>query len=434
MGKRRAQQLSDRPSTKPLLSISDEMEAKEALILEIRRHIKAKLLTSKDHGKTKTELDNVLRLPKGLLKNIDDACHWKPGFFTAKYNKKFAFMAVWKSTLNESFASLSSETLAEVMATSSTDQPSSSSAALPLSIDPSSSSTPPVTKLKEEIRGVHKGLTSILASHFKSDTGQSLKNEVFGLFKTAMSEATNYCQEMTFLLQATMLKFATTPSPDWYNGELKYLSASDLVPVAALRHSDELSREMTFFALPPPTRALADDLFSIGHIQYLFSSTFGKTQASTKTNRPVWSYLDVDVTTRRPDLGIMTSELRSIYNNKMETNVQNLLSGKSFKTMLRYLLRLLLRLWLAPQREKRHHDAKANAAAAKAAKTKEVEVNEVRQLKKQWSHVRTALRRQEWQLAKDKTKGSFNNVKQQGYDSRISHLKSVLVRCQAGND
>ncbi|ORX47522.1 hypothetical protein DM01DRAFT_1141383 [Hesseltinella vesiculosa] len=229
------------------------------------------------------------------------------------------------------------------------------------------------------------------------------------------------------------------------------MSASDLVPVAAFRHPDELGREMTFSALPPPARALTDDLFSIGHIQYLFSSTFSKTRASTKANRPVWSYLDVDVTTRRPDLGIMTSELRSIYNNKMETSIQNLLSGKTFRTMLRYLLRLLLRVFitfpvpnmsnlyiaatlethrlrLAPQREQRHHDAKAKAAATKAENIKAVEVNQARQLKKQWSHVRIALRRQEWQLAKDKTKASFTGMKQHGYDARISHLKSVMVR------
>ncbi|ORX51270.1 hypothetical protein DM01DRAFT_1375534 [Hesseltinella vesiculosa] len=128
MGKRRSQQLSDRPSTKPLLSINDETEAKVALILEMQRYIKAKLLNAKDHGKTKTEMDNVLRLPKGLLENIDDTCRWKPGSFTAKHNKKIAFMQVWKSTLKESFASLSSE----AMTTASTLQASYSSAASPL--------------------------------------------------------------------------------------------------------------------------------------------------------------------------------------------------------------------------------------------------------------------------------------------------------------
>ncbi|ORX46333.1 hypothetical protein DM01DRAFT_1386297 [Hesseltinella vesiculosa] len=94
--------------------------------------------------------------------------------------------------------------------------------------------------------------------------------------------------------------------------------------------------------------------------------------------------------------------------------------------MVRYLLRLLFRLHLAPNREQRYHAAKIMAANENAAKREIVRQSKSKQLKGRRNHVRNALRKQKWELEKKSKQNKLSNRQGDGYHKRIEYLQSVL--------
>ncbi|ORX42941.1 hypothetical protein DM01DRAFT_1340930 [Hesseltinella vesiculosa] len=372
MGRKRAAQNDGTKSNKkPLLILDNENAAKNALVAEFELYVKRRLLDTKPE-KLKTELMSKTKVPRGIVASIE---HFGSKFRSLKN------IDVWHEFIRTSFNNLASQVPAEVSSTS--EKPSSSTVG---------------SLRKEEIRSCHKSLTSILVPLIRNDN--DLQSTIFATIKNTMQAVTQYSQDMAALVQASIIKFVTTPEADWYSSVPLPTKAIDLVPSFAWRENTILN-DGYLPGLPPPDKPLASKLFDLRHIQHLKSCHY-----------------DDDWTpgTISP---LVTTSLQAIYNNKLETDLKNLFNGPSFKKMVRYVLRLLLRLHLAPLREQRYHAAKAKAANEKAKKIE-------KQLKSKWNGVRNALRRQQWELQKKTEKIKLSDHQLQGYEARIGHLTKVL--------
>ncbi|ORX43343.1 hypothetical protein DM01DRAFT_1350049 [Hesseltinella vesiculosa] len=94
--------------------------------------------------------------------------------------------------------------------------------------------------------------------------------------------------------------------------------------------------------------------------------------------------------------------------------------------MLRYVIRLLLRLHLAPTREQRYHAAKANFSKLKTAKREADKQSKSKQLKGQWNNARNAMRKQQWELNKKDSMNKLSDHQRQKYHARIDYLRGVV--------
>ncbi|ORX60351.1 hypothetical protein DM01DRAFT_1332509 [Hesseltinella vesiculosa] len=412
MGRKRAAQNDGTKSNKkPLLILDNENAAKNALVAEFELYVKRRLLDTKPE-KLKTELMSKTKVPRGIVASIEQQCNWNAGNFGSKF-RSLKNIDVWHEFIRTSFNNLASQVPAEVSSTS--EKPSSSTVGV------ASSSSKPSSLRKEEIRSCHKSLTSILMPLIRNDN--DLQSTIFATIKNTMQAVTQYSQDMAALVQASIIKFVTTPEADWYSSVPLPTKAIDLVPSFAWRENTILN-DGYLPGLPPPDKPLASKLFDLRHIQHLKSCHYGRCQQSNANNL-VWTSLDDDWTpgTISP---LVTTSLQAIYNNKLETDLKNLFNGPSFKKMVRYVLRLLLRLHLAPLREQRYHAAKAKAANEKAKKIEAVYQSKQKQLKSKWNGVRNALRRQQWELQKKTEKIKLSDHQRQGYEARIGHLTKVL--------
>ncbi|ORX43313.1 hypothetical protein DM01DRAFT_1378798 [Hesseltinella vesiculosa] len=122
----------------------------------------------------------------------------------------------------------------------------------------------------------------------------------------------------------------------------------------------------------------------------------------------------------------MTSNVRSVYHNKLDTSFKNILAGKSFVKMTRYLVRLLLRLWLAPTREQRHTNMKKSFAKKKRDNACALHDDPAKKMKALYCNTRNALRRKAKEMSKKRSRGALNERQQAGFDRRMSNLQEKM--------
>lgn len=119
-----------------------------------------------------------------------------------------------------------------------------------------------------------------------------------------------------------------------------------------------------------------DTLLSQGHLEHLYSHFLGsKRQQDNHDNKhPVWSVADSILRDGSDTNSIMKSPdgLTMSVNTclrELATNINNVWNGSIFDKSLDYLLRILLRLHLAPERECRYWEGKRDAAIQKKCLT-----------------------------------------------------------------
>ncbi|ORX42777.1 hypothetical protein DM01DRAFT_1400564 [Hesseltinella vesiculosa] len=410
MGRKRSTQMEDtRSTTKPALTITSTEEAIEALNTQIKHFLTDQLRKHKDRDKLKADLLGKQRLPKGLLLNIDQLCGKTAPWFAPKYHKRFHFLDTWRGYINHHYDELAAMIPAPTASSSKTTSPSQ----------------PTKPTQKEEIRVAHKSLRQILLPAI-NESPEALSN-VLSTIKDARIAVTKYSRDMFTLLHTSVLKYATNPNADWYTSASVpgRVTVSNLLPSFAQRNLDQV-KDGQFSTLPPPTSSSCNDVFGIQHIQYLYSSHFGHTRESTKTSHPNWSHLAVDWSFDPPSKW-MTSNVRSVYHNKLDTSFKNILAGKSFVKMTRYLVRLLLRLWLAPIREQRHTNMKKSFAKKKRDNACALHDDPAKKMKALYCNTRNALRRKAKEMSKKRSRGALNERQQAGFDRRMSNLQEKMV-------
>ncbi|ORX49764.1 hypothetical protein DM01DRAFT_1393760 [Hesseltinella vesiculosa] len=309
MGRKRSTQMEDtRSTTKPALTITSTEEAIEALNTQIKHFLTDQLRKHKDRDKLKADLLGKQRLPKGLLLNIDQLCGKAAPWFAPNYHKRFHFLDTWRGYINHHYDELAAMIPAPTASSSKTTSPSQ----------------PTKPTQKEEIRVAHKSLRQILLPAI-NESPEALSN-VLSTIKDARIAVTKYSRDMFTLLHTSVLKYATNPNADWYTSASVpgRVTVSNLLPSFAQRNLDQV-KDGQFSTLPPPTSSSCNDVFGIQHIQYLYSSHFGHTRESTKTSHPNWSHLAVDWSFDPPSK-LMTSNVRSVYHNKLDTSFKNILA------------------------------------------------------------------------------------------------------------
>ncbi|ORX41679.1 hypothetical protein DM01DRAFT_1379180 [Hesseltinella vesiculosa] len=302
MGRKRAAQNDGTKSNKkPLLILDNENAAKNALVAEFELYVKRRLLDTKPE-KLKTELMSKTKVPRGIVASIEQQCNWNAGSFGSKF-RSLKNIDVWHEFIRTSFNNLASQVPAEVSSTS--EKPSSSTVGV------ASSSSKPSSLRKEEIRSCHKSLTSILMPLIRNDN--DLQSTIFATIKNTMQAVTQYSQDMAALVQASIIKFVTTPEADWYSSVPLPTKAIDLVPSFAWRENTILNDGYL------PGLLL---LINLSQASFLICATSSTSSPVTtvvcqqsNANNLVWTSLDDDWTpgTISP---LVTTSLQAIYNNK----------------------------------------------------------------------------------------------------------------------
>lgn len=155
-------------------------------------------------------------------------------------------------------------------------------------------------------------------------------------------------------------------------------------------------------------------LLSHEHLQYLQSTFLGKkgTREGSHVNHPVWELSanairsSSDSVTKAPE-GLTSTITGAI--KELATNISNLWNGAVFSKALDYLLRILLRLHLAPKRERRYQKQLHDRARKKEETSKEARVD------------RRALQRKLKKLCDD-----LSDVLGSGDDERVARRVPVL--------
>ncbi|ORX49763.1 hypothetical protein DM01DRAFT_1393748 [Hesseltinella vesiculosa] len=94
--------------------------------------------------------------------------------------------------------------------------------------------------------------------------------------------------------------------------------------------------------------------------------------------------------------------------------------------MTRYLVRLLLRLWLAPTREQRHTNMKKSFAKKKRDNACALHDDPAKKMKALYCNTRNALRRKAKEMSKKRSRGALNEGQQAGLDRRMSNLQEKM--------
>ncbi|ORX61770.1 hypothetical protein DM01DRAFT_1332351 [Hesseltinella vesiculosa] len=97
---------------------------------------------------------------------------------------------------------------------------------------------------KEEIRSCRKSLPSILVQGTKED--DDLKVSILTTIKVTMQAATTYSQDMASMVQASMIKFMTSPEDHPHP-----VKATDIVPGFACRNKCILQNGYLLGSPPP---------------------------------------------------------------------------------------------------------------------------------------------------------------------------------------
>ncbi|ORX51579.1 hypothetical protein DM01DRAFT_1080464 [Hesseltinella vesiculosa] len=152
---------------------------------------------------------------------------------------------------------------------------------------------------------------------------------------------------------------------------MEKISIHSHIPEFARRVSIE-STNNEFVTCQTPVKAdLVKDLFGIQHIQFMHSSTFGNAQQATKDGHPNWVHLIMDWT-HPPPSKQLTANIRSVYLNNIDTTLRKICKGESYVKRVRYVVRLLLRLWLVPIREQKYQAIKKAILQKQAKKMQKV--------------------------------------------------------------
>ncbi|KAK3825712.1 MAG: hypothetical protein J3Q66DRAFT_420775 [Benniella sp.] len=155
-------------------------------------------------------------------------------------------------------------------------------------------------------------------------------------------------------------------------------------------------------------------LLSHEHLQYLQSTFLGKkgTTKDSRINHPVWERSvnaiksSSDSLTKAPE-GLNATITEAI--GELATNISNLWNGAIFLKALDYLLRILLRLHLAPKRERKYQKRLHDQARKEEATSNEARVD------------RRALQRKLKKLCDD-----LSDVLGSGDDERVARRVPVL--------
>jgi hypothetical protein len=200
-----------------------------------------------------------------------------------------------------------------------------------------------------------------------------------------------------------------------------------LLPTHAIRHKEQV------LTLPPPEKVLEKHLFDFQHIQHMSChvSPADESRSSKAKERPVWQALDIDDWQHaKPTFKTLPYSLRSALITKLATNMKNIIKGKAFNKMLRYVVRLLLRVWLSPIREARHQEKlkeHAKVSKAKKAAAAAAAADPLVKLNKEWHRVLKSQRRQYWELTKKIWKVPLTDERQAAYQTRIKRLRARLA-------
>ncbi|KAI8379131.1 uncharacterized protein BYT42DRAFT_314535 [Radiomyces spectabilis] len=156
--------------------------------------------------------------------------------------------------------------------------------------------------------------------------------------------------ELNAIVRGTMLRYVSSTTTTGY-------PLASLIPAAAIRDSRFLNHENCLPVDPP--QEFEDDnedytrIFSQEHIQYIHQQYLGSSRTSSAEKHPVWKKLHVDGFSDDPKMPRSLSQTTGAV-QVFARNTMKMWSGAIVNKAAEYVVRILLRLILAPTREAVH--------------------------------------------------------------------------------
>ncbi|KAF7731951.1 hypothetical protein EC973_007782 [Apophysomyces ossiformis] len=221
---------------------------------------------------------------------------------------------------------------------------------------------------KEIIRTCSVRLSKIL----REDLDNQVKQTFLETIAITSEQATNYASELGTAVHATMLKYASgsvvldaESKQAHYQQDGKTFNVLDVIHEEWIRHPELLNSELAIAVAPMPdniknyVKALPKkhndeflNLFTEAHLQFLHSDYFGR-QSYKAQGKSFWSSLQHQGLKDLPKPPAGLSTVMHFQLKQYATDLQNMWAGGLFHKSINHLLRILLRINLASEREKK---------------------------------------------------------------------------------
>ncbi|KAI8391563.1 uncharacterized protein BYT42DRAFT_610776 [Radiomyces spectabilis] len=186
---------------------------------------------------------------------------------------------------------------------------------------------------------------------FRSDLPTEMVDHFMETLDKTAILLTDDIGELSAIVRATMLRYVSSTTTTGY-------PLASLIPAAAIRDSRFLNHENCLPVDPP--QEFEDDnedytkLFTQEHIQYIHQQYLGSSQTSSAEKHPVWKELHVDGFGDAPKMPRGLSHTTGSAVQIFARNTMKMWSGAIVNKAAEYVVRILLRLILAPTREAVH--------------------------------------------------------------------------------
>ena len=350
--------------------------------------------------------------PRGILENVDMSSGGVPGRTSAALIKyKLKACDIWNEYVQDNFEDAR-------FSVTQTLQPADKGQS---------------KKANRVATSVTRACIVPMAQLIRSDLPVETRQNLLHVLENSIKNTSEYFDNFSALVFSTMLSLQTFSETD--DNILSRLIPS---PFFINKNQSDLINRIDIHSFDEATLAEFNKLFSIQHLQFMNSchfSTRGLHSASSK-NHPLWQRLSEHVS-KAVDIEFQASSfpshMKQMIIQKFEVNMKNMWADKRIlKLALDRLLLCLLRLHLAPKKEKDRLDSTKTALLKKKTLTCETaqfhQENEIAKNKKR-SLIKQEIKKSKYEIksSEDSSEAAICRQKVEQCQKRMDHYKSLVT-------
>lgn len=193
-----------------------------------------------------------------------------------------------------------------------------------------------------------------------------LTEEMLNIFNEQIEKSAVEITDNMAIVRASILKYVA--------GDGSKFRISSVIPTDAIRDDSFIDNSGCALVSPPSYYSEENDdyvkLFGQEHLQYMHQQYLGHSETSADEQHPLWKQLKLDCFDNVPKAPTRLSQTVNSAVIQYAKDLANIWKGPILQKAAEYLVRILLRLKLAPERERRLRELVKRLAQNKKEKSK----------------------------------------------------------------